>query len=95
MAIIAPILASISSITWLQWLLIIALLGFFLWRKQTVRPQPEHVNHFADFLSQAPYKKYSEIPQVTPHWFLGNESFGGELLIDTTLNHYKALGDHR
>ena len=48
-----------------------------------------------DFSSQAPFKQYSEIPQVTPHWFLGNESFGGELLIDTTLNHYKALGDNR
>ena len=47
------------------------------------------------FSSQAPFKQYSEIPQVTPHWLLGNESFGGELFIDTTLNHYKALGDNR
>ena len=78
MAMIAPILESISSLTLLQWVLIIVLLGFFIWRKLT-----------------APFKQYSEIPQVTPHWFLGNESFGGELFIDTTLNHYKALGDNR
>ena len=91
----ATILASFSSITWLQWVLVIVLLGFFLWRKQTVRFQSENINILLNFFSQAPYKKYSEIPQVTPHWFLGNESFGGELLIDTTLNHYKALGDNR
>jgi len=43
----------------------------------------------------APFNQYSEIPQVAPHWFLGNESFGGISFSDTYLNHYKALGDHR
>merc|ERR1711970_604477 len=45
--------------------------------------------------SQAPFKQYSEVPQVAPHWFLGNESFGGEPFRDTIMNHYNALGDNR
>jgi len=78
MILLTPIIASISAISWLQWVVIILLLVVYIYWKQT-----------------APFKQYSEIPQVTPHWFLGNESFGGELMIDTILNHYKALGDHR
>ena len=48
------------------------------------------------FLSfQAPFKQYSTLPQVSPHWFLGNKSFGGESFMDNMLNHWHALAGHR
>jgi len=43
----------------------------------------------------APFKQYSNIPQVVPHWFLGNSTFGGESFSDNHLNHYNALAGHR
>jgi len=45
--------------------------------------------------SQAPFKQYANLPQVKPHWFLGNGSFGGESMIDTYTNHYNALKGNR
>ena len=44
---------------------------------------------------KAPFKQYSSVPQVAPHWFLGNRSFGGESFMDNMLNHYTALAHHR
>merc|ERR1712013_480004 len=44
---------------------------------------------------KAPFKQYSTLPQVSPHWFLGNKSFGGESFMDNMLNHWHALAGHR
>lgn len=43
----------------------------------------------------APFNKYQEYPQVTPHWLLGNESFGGITMLDNVNNFYKAVEGHR
>eukprot|EP00091_Calanus_sinicus_P016809 TRINITY_DN3638_c0_g2_i1.p1 TRINITY_DN3638_c0_g2~~TRINITY_DN3638_c0_g2_i1.p1 ORF type:complete len:355 (+),score=63.72 TRINITY_DN3638_c0_g2_i1:169-1233(+) len=43
----------------------------------------------------APFKQYSNIPQVAPHWFLGNKCFGGEPLNTNYMNHWNALEGHR
>jgi len=41
------------------------------------------------------FKRWPHIPQVPPHWFLGNKSFGGKSFKDTYLDHYKDLAPHR
>lgn len=53
------------------------------------------VSYFTWRNIKAPFLQYSNLPQVAPHWFLGNKSFGGESLMDNMLNHYHALGDNR
>ena len=44
---------------------------------------------------KAPFKQYSAVTPVAPHWFLGIRSFGGESFMDNMLNHYTALAHHR
>merc|ERR1711936_277334 len=80
MALLSPLLGMISSISLVQWGLLIITLGFLLWRRQT-----------------APFKKYSNLPQVSPHWLLGNKESFGESFSDTIINHYnhKELAEHR
>merc|ERR1711936_1079923 len=79
MSLLSPLLGVITSITIVQWCLLIITLGFLLWRRQT-----------------APFKKYSNFPQVPPHWLFGNNEFGGSLS-NNMLTHYnhKELAEHR
>jgi len=44
---------------------------------------------------RAPFQQYSNLPQVAPHWFLGNKHFGGESWKDNMMNHWHALRGHR
>jgi len=69
---------SLCSVSFLQWLLLLGLLGFYLWRKQ-----------------MAPFSQYKEYPQLEHHWLLGNETFGGETMLDNNLKFYNAIGGHR
>jgi len=50
---------------------------------------------FMWWYQMSPFKQYSNIPQVAPHWFLGNKCFGGESLFANYMNHWNALDGHR
>jgi len=43
----------------------------------------------------APFSQYKEYPQLEHHWLLGNETFGGETMLDNNLKFYNAIEGHR
>merc|ERR550519_2858191 len=78
MSLVRSIVDSVYSITFIQWVILVAIIAYFFWKN-----------------IKAPFNQYSNLPQISPHWFLGNKSFGGESFMDNMLNHWHALAGHR